>query len=52
MVKKGIYEEVDANLIQTISDHFDSVVTTASIVAVRTNALGQLAPASRAAAPH
>ena len=34
----------------TISDHFDSVITTASIVAVRTNALAQLAPASRAAA--
>jgi SAM-dependent methyltransferase len=34
MVKKGIYREVGAKLIQTISDHFDSVITTASVVAV------------------
>lgn len=34
MIKLGIYGEADANLIQTLSGHLDSVITTVSFVAV------------------
>jgi SAM-dependent methyltransferase len=33
MIKLGIYGEVEANLIQTVSGRLDSVITTASVVA-------------------